>query len=109
MNQKQNKMVTSDVGTLLLGMFLVLGIPLAASFLPWSKIMISVSAIKYVVALVFTFLTGAVPVFLAQWTPTDLRSWLTVVLAGLAAVGTYHVPSPLQAARKRLRARSNRS
>lgn len=58
--------------------------------------MLSVSGIKYVVGLIFAFLTGSVPVFLAQWTPNDFKSWLAVVLAGLATAGAYHYPSPLQ-------------
>jgi hypothetical protein len=46
--------------------------------------------VKFVVA----FLAGFLPVFAAQWDPASGTAWLDSIIAGGAALATYHVPAP---------------
>lgn len=84
---------TNDLGSVLLGMTAVLGIPLAVSLLPWEKIDM-LTGLKYWARIVLAFTAGFAPVELVTWNPTDVKTLVAAVLAGVAALTTYHVPSP---------------
>lgn len=84
---------TDDLGSVLLGMTAVLGIPLAVSLLPWEKIDM-LTGLKYWARIVLAFTAGFAPVELVTWNPTDVKTLVAAVLAGIAALTTYHVPSP---------------